>query len=96
VCHLGKAYDKPRVGSLSEFRVKETPAFSKVGVDFAGPLYAKKVEAMVKVYIALFTCCVSRAICLDLVRSLNASTFMNCLRRFYVLILQCLKIQTCF
>jgi hypothetical protein len=80
--HLGKAYDKPKVGSLSRFRVKETPAFSKVGVDFAGPLYAKEGEAMVKVYIALFTCCVSRAIYLDLVRSLNASTFMNCLRRF--------------
>ena len=80
--HLGKAYDKPKVGSLPGFRAKETPAFSKVGVYFAGPLYAKEGEAMVKVYIALFTRCVSRAIYLDLVRRLNASTFMNCLRRF--------------
>lgn len=80
--YMGKAYDNPTVASLPDFRVKEAPAFSKVGVDFAGPLYAKEGGSMVKVYIALFTCCVTRAIYLDLVRSLSASSFMNCLRRF--------------
>ena len=37
---------------------------------------------MVKAYIALFTCCIKRAVPLDLVEILNASTFINCLRRF--------------
>ena len=61
-----KAYNNPTVASLPDFRVKEAPAFSKVGVDFAGPLYAKDSGDMVKVYIALFTCCITRAIYLDL------------------------------
>ena len=48
--YLGKSYNKPPVASLPEFRVQETPAFSKVGVDFAGPLYAKDGGTMEKVY----------------------------------------------
>ena len=34
----GKAYSTPRSAALPEFRVTEAPAFSKVGVLFAGPL----------------------------------------------------------
>ena len=59
-----------------------SPPFSKVGVDFAGPLFAKEGSDMVKVYIALFTCCVTRAVHLDLVRNLSTPCFLNCLRRF--------------
>lgn len=81
--YLGKAYDKPAVANLPDFRVKATPPFSKVGVDFAGPLNTKESGYLVKVYIALFTCCVSRVIYLDLVRSLDTSSFMHCLRRFF-------------
>jgi hypothetical protein len=62
--------------------VRESPPFAKVGVDFAGPLYAREGGEMVKVYIALFTCCVTRAVHLDLVRNLSLSSFLNCLRRF--------------
>ena len=62
--------------------MRESPPFAKVGVDFAGPLYAREGGEMVKVYIALFTCCVTRAVHLDLVRNLSLSSFLNCLRRF--------------
>ena len=62
--------------------MRESPPFAKVGVDFAGPLYARGGGEMVKVYIALFTCCVTRAVHLDLVRNLSGSIFLNCLRRF--------------
>ena len=61
-------------------------AFSCVGVDFAGPLFVKsKVKddpEMTKVDIALFTCATSRAVHLELVSSLDAPTFLLCLRRF--------------
>ena len=61
-------------------------AFSCVGVDFAGPLFVKsKVKddtEMTKVYIALFTYATSRAVHLELVPSLDAPTFLLCLRRF--------------
>lgn len=79
----GKPYEAPKQADLPGYRVKETVVFGKTGVDFAGPLFVKDgVGGTVKVYIALFSCCVSRALHLDLVRSLSAEEFMRCLRRF--------------
>ena len=68
---------------LAVFRVTKAPPFSKVGIDFAGPLYAKQIHGeMKKVYIVLFTVCVTRAIHLELVDELSTETFLRCLRRF--------------
>ena len=79
----GRAYSAPPTAMLPDFRVKEAPAFTKVGVDFAGPLYVKaQAGGMRKVYIALFSCCVSRAIHLELVEDLSAEAFRRALRRF--------------
>ena len=79
----GKSYDAPPMASLPEFRVRESFPFSKVGVDFAGPLHVKdKTKEMNKVYIALFTCCVTRAVHLELVEDLTSQTFRRALRRF--------------
>lgn len=79
----GKPYSTPPTAALPEFRVKEAPPFSRVGVDFAGPLYVKsKTGEMEKVYIALFSCCVTRAVHLELVEDLSAAAFRRCLRRF--------------
>ena len=79
----GKPYSSPPTAALPEFRVKEAPPFSRVGVDFAGPLYVKsKTREIEKVYIALFSCCVSRAVRLELVEDLSAAAFRRCLRRF--------------
>ena len=51
----GTSFAQPPVSSLPEFRVKPSLPFSKVGVDFAGPLYVKtRGKQMRKVYIALF------------------------------------------
>ena len=33
----GKSYSSPPTTALPEFRVREAPPFSRVGVDFAGP-----------------------------------------------------------
>ena len=79
----GKPFNPPATSALPDFRVVKTPLFSKIGVDFAGPLYTKvSKNVMNKAYIVLFTCCVTRALHLDLVTDLHASTFVNCLRRF--------------
>ena len=52
-------------------------------MDFAGPLYVKNDTGGVgKVYIVLFTCCVTRAVHLELVAHMDTSAFINCLRRF--------------
>ena len=79
----GPAYSAPKVAPLPEFRVREVPAFSKVGIDFAGPLNVKvSGEGTRKVYIAIFSCCVTRALHLELVHDLSAETFQRALRRF--------------
>ncbi len=79
----GKCYGEPPMASLPAFRVREAPAFSKSGVDFAGPLYVKnRVNGNEKAYIVLWSCCVTRAVTLDLVSDLNTSTFLRALRRF--------------
>ena len=78
----GKPYSAPTTAVLPDFRVREAPPFSRVGVDFAGPLYVKqKSGEMDKAYIALFLCCVTRAVRLELV-DLSTATFRRCLRRF--------------
>ena len=71
---------------MPEFRAKQAAPFSKVGIDFAGPLFVKDLKSkdMYKVYIAIFLCCVTRAIHLKLVDNLSAETFRRALRRFAV------------
>ncbi|XP_041794473.1 uncharacterized protein LOC121607628 [Chelmon rostratus] len=49
-------------------------------VDFAGPLYVKPDNK--KVYIALFTCAVTRAVHLEIVTDLSACAFLLAFRRF--------------
>ena len=79
----GKSYSEAPVSDLPGFRVRQAAPFSKVGIDFAGPLFIKVcADCSNKVYVALFSCCVTRAIHLELVRDLSADTFSRSLRRF--------------
>ena len=68
---------------LPTFRVKEDPAFTYTGVDFAGPLYVHGYENFTqKVWICLFTCYVTRAVHLDVVPNQSTETFIRWLKRF--------------
>ena len=79
----GKSFNAPATAALPDFRVTEAPPFSTTGVDFAGPLFVKaKSGEMVKSYICLFSCFITRAVHLELVSDLATATFVNCLRRF--------------
>ena len=79
----GKSFTQPPTASLPDLRVRPAPPCSNVGADFAGPLFFKgKGSQMRKVYFALFTCCVTRAVHLELVEDLLVETFKRCLRRF--------------
>ena len=79
----GKHYTVPPPPPLPAFRVREAPPFANTGVDFAGPLYVSRPgEAQSKVWIVLYTCCVTRAIHLDLVSDMSAPTFIRSFKRF--------------
>ena len=66
---------------LPRDRVNRAPAFSIVGLDYAGPLYSSDFPSK-KLYILLFTCAVVRAIHLELTDSLLTSDCLLALRRF--------------
>ena len=80
----GKSYRVPPQSDLPEFRLSQKPAFTYVGVDYAGPLYIKVSgqSALQKVYVLLFTCCSVRAVHLELATDLSVDVFIRCLRRF--------------
>ena len=68
------------------FQARANHAFTKVGVDFDGPLYVKNIYQaggeMYKCYIALFTCASTKAIHLELTPDLSANSFIRVLKRF--------------
>ena len=79
----GRPYKAPPPPPLPEFRVKEEPPFTYIGIDYAGPLYVKSFNSpQQKVWICLYTCCITRAIHLDLVPDLTAQAFLRSFRRF--------------
>ena len=79
-----KPYRNPPPPPLPTFRVSEEPPFSYTGVDFAGPLYIKErgTTNSKKVWICLYTCCATRAVHLDVVPDMSATTFIQSLKRF--------------
>ena len=85
-CHRleSKPFEGPPEASLPEFRVCETFAFNKVGVDYCGPLLIKTGdgESMKKTCVCLFTCTASRAVHLELVTDLTPEAFTCCLSCF--------------
>ena len=74
----------PPPPQLPAFRVKEAPEFTYTGVDYAGPLFIKSVNSSgeSKVWICLYTCCIVRAIHLEVVPDLTAQSFIRCFKRF--------------
>ena len=65
----GMPFQGPPPPPLPNFRVREDPAFTYTGVDFAGPLSVRVsgTSTASKVWICLFTCFVTRAVHLDAV-----------------------------
>jgi len=81
----GNPFRLPPPPPLPAFRVNEAPPFCYTGVDYAGPLFVRDQGSDTnssKVWICLFTCCVTRAVHLELVIDMSAPTFIRCMKRF--------------
>ena len=88
-CTLCKRYDGrpfslPPMPPLPPQRILQSDPFRFVGIDYLGPLLIRedRTSPPVKMWVALFTCLVVRAIHLECVYDLSAATFLDCLRRF--------------
>ena len=68
-------------GPLPELRVSQSPPFTVVGVDYAGPMYCMDMPSK-KLYVCLFTCAVVRAVHLEITDSLSTQNFILAFKRF--------------
>ena len=78
----GKPYTFPADPPLPAGRVEKARPFQVCGVDYTGALSVKFKNEIIKAYIVLFTCAVTRAIHLEVVYSLSAEDFLRALIKF--------------
>jgi hypothetical protein len=77
-----QAYNKPPPGNLPPTRTQGSTPFQVLGVDFAGPIrYQSKAKAEKKSYLVLYGCSLTRAVHLELLRSLEVAEFLPSLKR---------------
>jgi len=77
---------QPIMGDLPKVRVEPSRAFSKVGVDFAGPFYIKaslrRNAPTNKAYACIWVCLATKADHVEVVGDLTAQAFLNAQQRF--------------
>ena len=77
------AVGEQKMADLPEHRVTpDKPPFTFVGEDCFGPFLVKRVRSQVKRYGVLFTCRSIRAVYIEIVHSLETSSFLHALCRF--------------
>lgn len=73
------------MASLPTFRTTPSRPFSKIGVDYAGPVMVRsglgRLPKLTKAWIAVFICLATRAIHLELVGDASTDSFIAALRR---------------
>ena len=82
----GLPYTHGPLASLPVERLEIAPAFTNVGVDFAGPLLVRQIytrSSVYKCWVAVFTCASTRAVHFELVPDLQATTFIRCMTRVF-------------
>ncbi|XP_060582451.1 uncharacterized protein LOC132738860 [Ruditapes philippinarum] len=78
----GGPYKMPAFAPLPPSRVQEALPFSRVGLDYFGPLSIKTKDGPKKVWVCLFTCLLIRAIHLELVQDMSTEEFLLGFKRF--------------
>ncbi|XP_041432389.1 uncharacterized protein LOC121398035 [Xenopus laevis] len=77
----------PKMASLPAERLSTDPPFTNVGLDVFGPWsvatrHTRGVHTGAKRWAVMFTCMSSRAVHIEVIESMDASSFINAFRRF--------------
>lgn len=78
----GKAYPEPVTPPFPFDRVNKAKPFQVTGIDYTGALEVKNCDKIVKAYIVLFTCAVTRAVHLEIVQNSSEEEFIQAFIRF--------------
>ena len=82
-CRFWKAKKgKQKMASWPNHRVTPNPPFEATGTDLMGPVLVKIGRSFAKRYICIFNCLASRAVHLEVVESLEASSLIQAFTRF--------------
>lgn len=86
-CYRFKAKAASQImASLPKDRVKIARPFEKTGIDFGGPFLIKtsrlRKAPVIKAYISIFVCMVTKCVHIELVTSLSTEAFLLTLKRF--------------
>ena len=77
------AFANPPPGYLPTDRTEGTSPFQVVGIDYAGPIkYRESRNKEGKAYIVLYACSLSRALYLELTKTMETEEFISTLKRF--------------
>jgi hypothetical protein len=79
---LRGAVQEQKMADLPSDRLEPAPPFTFCAVDYFGPWYIKEGRRELKRYGVLFTCLASRAIHLEVAKTLETDSFINVLRCF--------------
>ncbi len=84
--HRSYPYKPPDAPPLPSERVRSSPPFSFIGLDYFGPIYYKKFldsrQVTRKLWVSLFTCMTIRAVHLEVVSDMTSDQFLLAFRRF--------------
>ena len=83
ICINSKSYRYSDQPALPSYRINSAPPFSAVGYDYRGHLFIKSNAAkQSRAYIAVFACCITRAVHLKLVTDSTIEQFLLAFRYF--------------
>ncbi|XP_046863157.1 uncharacterized protein LOC124456893 [Xenia sp. Carnegie-2017] len=76
-----KPYQAPIPAPLPKTRTEGTTPYKVIGVDFAGPIKYKVKKNQGKAYLVLVSCSLTRGVYLELLKSLETTSFLQSLKR---------------
>ena len=82
-CRFWKAgIETQQMGDLPPARIQRSQPFTTIGTDLMGPIMVAVGRSSVKRYKCIFNCLATRAVCFEVVPSLEVDSFLQSHRRF--------------